>query len=414
MKKKLLFILVATLCITMFTGCGDDSADTEVTDFPATTDYELLNSQDAEVNDEQIGKEDIAEEDDASEEFIAEVSEEIESEDDYALEAYVNEIFPEDGDYETVNGDGNLKYQVYESGYATLGGSYTEGDTILETVEYEGKNYEVVGLYNFNGIGEITVPSHIKYLLEHAFGNQWTKINIPDTVEYIDGDRLIGGGDAINLKEINFPAKISTKEEPWQYTFECADQLEFVQFPEGIKKMDNVFYQCNGIKEVILPDSVEELDGTFNGCVNLEKVNTPKNLKRIEGATFLDCKNLHAFDLPSALDYLDVSCFSFTGIEEIVFQCDVEKVIGVIQLGPDTTKVVFPSKANGGTLKVVAEESNALKEIVMPDDTEELVKSTFDVNRDYEYDITVKVPASILDDATAQFADKPYLHFVAK
>lgn len=414
MKKKLLFILLATLCMTMFSGCGDDSDYTEIYEQPpAITEYELDNSSDAEVKDEQTGDEDIAEEDDASEDFIAEVPNEIESEDDYALEAYVNEIFPEDGDYDIVNGDGNLKYQVYESGYATLGGLYTEGDTILETVEYEGKTYEVVGLYNFNGTGEITVPSHIKYLLEFAFGPQWTKINIPDTVEYINGDRLIKGS-AINLKEINFPAKIATKEEPWQNTFEFAEQLEFVRFPEGIKKMNQVFYQCNGIKEVVLPDSVEELDGTFAGCVNLEKVNTPKNLKRIKSSVFSGCINLHSFDLPSSLEYLDVTCFSKTGIEEIIFQCDVEEVVGVIQLGPDTTKVVFPSKANGAVLKVVAEESNAIKEIVMPDDTEELVNSTFDVNKDYEYDITVKVPASILDDVTTQFADKPYLHFVAK
>ena len=66
-----------------------------------------------------------------------------------------------------------------------------------------------------------------------------------------------------------------------------------VVVPEGVKKIaGHAFFDCDGIKEVVLPESLEEiLWGAFERC-SIESIEIPKNVVRIGREAFKDCVNL--------------------------------------------------------------------------------------------------------------------------
>lgn len=59
------------------------------------------------------------------------------------------------------------------------------------------------------------------------------------------------------------------------------------------------------------------LEGVFQKSA-VESVQFPSTLRRIEYGTFESCGNLRHVELPGALEYVGVSCFAVSGLEEVV------------------------------------------------------------------------------------------------
>ena len=191
MKKKLLFILLATLCMTMFSGCGDDSDYTEIYEQPpAITEYELDNSSDAEVKDEQTGDEDLAEEDDASEDFIAEVPNEVVEEP--VFEGPLYERFVPGEELGTYHDDKTgTNFVVYDNGAVYTGGSVNDVLRIPAYLVFGDERYEVKAIADMTEestwIREVYIPNTITTIGYSCFSNcnDLRKVHMGRSVTYI-------------------------------------------------------------------------------------------------------------------------------------------------------------------------------------------------------------------------------------
>lgn len=86
---------------------------------------------------------------------------------------------------------------------------------------------------------------------------------------------------------------------------------EVVKIPAEVNIIGReAFYNCKGVKQIIIPDSVFEIGGwAFSKCENLESINISDRVTKIDYNTFEDCKSLKALTIPNTLTEIKSNAF---------------------------------------------------------------------------------------------------------
>ncbi|KAK8840106.1 hypothetical protein M9Y10_031043 [Tritrichomonas musculus] len=96
-----------------------------------------------------------------------------------------------------------------------------------------------------------------------------------------------------------------------------------------ISNIPECCFSFTWLKEIYIPSSVLVIKSSaFKYCNNLEKVTFAENsqLITIENFAFYGCKKLKAISIPNKIKCIPESCFSFTGLTEIILPSSIEVI----------------------------------------------------------------------------------------
>ena len=180
------------------------------------------------------------------------------------------------------------------------------------------KNFEI--LYKCNEEGNIKVRDGVKKIIRGTFSGNVTSIEMPESLEVIDGwvtipwsvsylyipknvnkisSQSLLGLEEIEVSEENETYKsinnkyLLSKDEKTLY-FVSKSATDILDFPDSIEYIYNyAFSYCNNLKEVILKDGLKSIGYYgFYVCDNLEKVEIPSSIEKIENNAFSNAKKL--------------------------------------------------------------------------------------------------------------------------
>ncbi len=168
-----------------------------------------------------------------------------------------------------------------------------------ETKEGSGGNEEPYIYSLFGGMSKITsieFPARLTYLGSHAFHNQ---------------DHGGSGGATQHhsyIQSIKFAKKATLGLELAKNAFAYTDDLETIEFPEGVTELPEYAFRESGITEIVLPDGLETVGDYvfYNGA--LTQVTFPTTLKSIGKQAFYGTK-LTSLTLNEGLETIGQEAF---------------------------------------------------------------------------------------------------------
>lgn len=137
------------------------------------------------------------------------------------------------------------------------------------------------------------------------------------------------------------------------------------------------FTYCDA-ESVMLPDSISKIESyTFHKCSKLKDIIFGNNLNYIGNSAFEDCVNLKRVVLPQSVRMIDSHAFLRSGLEEIVLNQGLEKILTGAFYGTHIKRLEIP----GSVKRFASGNINLqLKEIVLPEFSEEVAASLVNVN----------------------------------
>ena len=155
---------------------------------------------------------------------------------------------------------------------------------------------------------EFTIPEGVEYIGVDAFscGENLQLVNIPDTVTKID----LSFRDAIGLKKIVIPDSVV---ELYNQSFMGCSSLESIVLGEGITNIASYqFADCVSLVSVTMSSNVTIIEEfAFENCTSLKEVAFPENLQSIGQGAFYNCSSLENVVIPSSVEVMWYSAFSY-------------------------------------------------------------------------------------------------------
>ena len=253
MKKLLSVILSLSLITCLFSGCNDNSQNSN----------ELSSTNKPVVSDE-----------------------------DFTPNSETDFVYKEE--------NGEIKITGYKGSSTVVNiPSQIEGKPVTAIGEYAFDGYEAPGeeeekagktytQNNINSIVSLHIPSSMKMLEEGAFTNCYS------------------------LTEVTVSEGLETIQDG---AFACCDAIKSISIPDTVKTMGGyVFYECYGMESVLLGKSIESIgDYAFYMCKSLITLELPDSLSSIGTGCFALCEFLSEVKIPSALtDIREYSCLLYT------------------------------------------------------------------------------------------------------
>lgn len=201
------------------------------------------------------------------------------------------------------------------------------------------------GAFDGCGIEEIHLPSGVNYIGRRAFtGCRNLKVlDIPDKIDFIgdysfaetpslesltvpetwsfdpEGNNFFYGS---GIKEVTFTG---TREVIPKYICNRCENLETINYPEGVKTIDDGAFQwCFALKDPKLPDTVENINYlAFQMCKSMDHLDLPENLTTIGMNAFQSLYSLKYLYVPHDInntpEMRDTTVFYSSGIETLEF-----------------------------------------------------------------------------------------------
>ena len=170
---------------------------------------------------------------------------------------------------------------------------------LLETVHIPAsvKDFDGTNLTDCNNLKSVTVDVENKYY-KSVDGVLFTK----------DGSILIKYPAGIEESAYTIPNGVTTIGD---HAF-ASTSLVNVQFPEGLKKIENsAFSWCDNLKSATLPNTVESVGMfAFNNCRELSTVRLSQMLTAIKYNAFSNCTKLREVSFGAKLKEIDGTAFS--------------------------------------------------------------------------------------------------------
>ena len=137
------------------------------------------------------------------------------------------------------------------------------------------------------------------------------------------------------------------------------------------------FTYCDA-ESVILPDSISRIESyTFHKCSKLKDITFGNSLNYIGDCAFEDCFNLKRVVLPQSVRMIDSHAFLRSGLEEIVLNPGLEKILTGAFYGTHIKRLEIP----GSVKRFESGNINfQLKEVVLPEFSEEVAAHLVNVN----------------------------------
>ena len=272
--------------------------------------------------------------------------------------------------------------------YRDKTGADYSGDVVIpETIEHNGKTYDVTcigdsAFYNCTGLNSISLPNSVASIGRNAFYNTAWFDNQPDGVVYAGkvayaykgtmpkGTELVlkegtlgiasyAFSDCQNMVSFTIPNSVrclgnhsfisctglTSAFIPKNVTtigiapFDRCEGLENIVVEEGNPKYDSR-NNCNavieketgtllsGCKNTIIPNDISTIgEAAFSQCNGLSTITIPDNITAIKPFAFVSCENLTSIVLPPNLKAIDRQTFQLcTSLESIDIPDNVENI----------------------------------------------------------------------------------------
>ena len=233
--------------------------------------------------------------------------------------------------------------------------SYNQEKIVIpESVEYQGRTFQVVGISHdaFNGsklVKKLTIPKSIKAIGENAFMgcSGLSELNIDNQIEKVQADlsklslttvKFTGAGTTIpnwlknnrNIKNVVFDC--SNVEAVADSAFYNCTSLTTIELPHSVKQIGTAsFEECKSIAEFRMPQELDSIKPcAFKNCQSLSGLAFERNLKVIGSEAFLGCTSLTALNITAGIDSIANSAFNkCTGITTLnIADADSSIIVG--------------------------------------------------------------------------------------
>lgn len=196
----------------------------------------------------------------------------------------------------------------------------------LESIQIQS-DLEVIGEFAFQhnkSLKSITIPGYIGKIGRYAFSGceSLADIEFNGTIGCIDKcafyESAIKRFSAESLKEIQESA------------FYMCKNLENVELPKGIEKFGRfVFEDCVALNSIILPNDIIEIPSyTFRNCSSLTKISFPSSVKTIGSCAFSNCSSLSYVYIPDGVEEIsDKSFINCTSLSTVFIDGSVDKLL---------------------------------------------------------------------------------------
>ena len=230
-------------------------------------------------------------------------------------------------EYFNVNG---ICYSITGEGEITVYRDNYSGNVVIpETVTYNGKTFNVVGIseqafMNCHSLTSVSIPNTIKHIGNSAFYycNSLTSVTIPNSVETL-------GSYAFFLCENLATVKIGNGlSDIREYTFFKCYALSNLTIGNSVKTIGSLaFYSCRSLDHVNIPNSVESIASeAFESCTGLNKLTLGNSLKSIGTGAFQNCTSLTNINFPHSLIVIGSNAFSETSITSVVLPNSLKEI----------------------------------------------------------------------------------------
>lgn len=206
------------------------------------------------------------------------------------------------------NGCYNLKALSLPEGLTTIGINAFKKCSALKKVTLPSSLTDIPDklFYACDVLNDIVIPTSVKTMGRGVFAGckALERMTIGDGVTI--GNNLFS--DCESLKEVKLPATLTTIPE---YTFNKCVSLKKVEFPTGLMSIERYAFEGSGIEEVVVPETVTKIAGSFANCKSLKRFVFPKNLEAIENSMFRNCELLADITLPTNVK--TIGSYAFAG-----------------------------------------------------------------------------------------------------
>ena len=238
---------------------------------------------------------------------------------------------------------GKLRFWIGDDGASVYlqgvkSGETLTGDLIIpSTVNYEDKDYKVVGISNNafknnTGLTSVTIPNTVTSIGYTAFYGctNLKDIYLPKTLNFLgydafnktawlnaQPDGVVYTSTALYTYKGTMPQNTNIVIQDGttciaERAFQNCTNLNSIQIPNTVKTIgNNAFKSCTALANVSIPSSVKTLGSlVFSGCTSLVNVTLPNTIPYLNGGVFQNCTSLASITIPNSVKYIDGSAFS--------------------------------------------------------------------------------------------------------
>lgn len=272
-------------------------------------------------------------------------------------------------------------------------------------------NLKGFGSYAFagNSMTSVKIPDAVTDItyFSFAYSENLADINIPDTLENIDGHAF----DGTAWYEAQPDGVVYLENALYGYKGDIIDDTEIVvkngtvviadyAFDGGRHIVtDEIIHDFSGLKSVVLPDTLKTIGAyAFYYCTGLEKIAIPASVVNIEYGAFYACENLTIYGFEGSCAEI------YANQHGIPFVTMVEKVTEEI-------KVTAPPEVIDENAQLVVEElvqENVIQQL--PEEIEFTNIAAFDIFFELDGEVvqpngTVTVEIDVPDEFTGKYCD---------
>ncbi len=245
---------------------------------------------------------------------------------------------------------GKLKFWACDDGVSVflsgVSSGTVSGDLIIpSTVNYEDKDYKVIGISNGafrsnTGLTSVTIPNTVTTIYGNAFSGctSLREIYFPKTLEYLGASAfyktpwldaqpngVVYASTALYTYKGTMPQNTSIVIQDGttciaESAFSKCTNLNSVQIPNTVKTIcTSAFNSCSALANVNIPSSVKLVgDNVFNRCSSLPSITLPNTLPYISYGMFAGCTSLTSITIPNSVKFIGQSSFhQCTGLTSV-------------------------------------------------------------------------------------------------
>ena len=198
-----------------------------------------------------------------------------------------------------------LSYELTEdeSAYRLTGRGTCEDTAIVLPYYYGGKPVTEIGAESF-------------------LNGKFTSFEMQGSIKKI-------GKSAFNgCSELTSFYMYDTVEEVGNFAFTFCTSLSYVRLSENLTMLDELFWSCSSLQEVVIGDKVEVIEPfTFYECSSLTELSLPSSVKKIGTQAFAGCSSLVSIEIPSNVTVIERGLFmNCSKLRRVTFYGKLESI----------------------------------------------------------------------------------------
>ncbi len=191
----------------------------------------------------------------------------------------------------------------------------TNGPHLLESIEMNN-NITAIEECAFQGckaLTSVSIPNRTRYIGVNAFAycEKLTQLKLGDYLEEIRDGAFM---ECVSLGVVNLPSRIKTVGKE---AFKNCKTLTGIKFPVSLETAgDEAFANCSNLATIDFGKVSSLGSGCFENCTSIAKIALPTNFETIRPSTFSGCSKLK--DISFSTDLSVISDNAFNGCSSLV------------------------------------------------------------------------------------------------